>query len=70
VVVEVACEPDLMEEGSTWFDAAEIGENDRERIDLSNAAQLFNLPNNVCRQSDPKIRGDEAGKLCAPHLNG
>ena len=47
MVVEVACEPALMEEGSTCFDAAEIGENDRERIGLSDAAQLFNLPNNV-----------------------
>jgi hypothetical protein len=40
VVVEVACEPDLMEEGSTWFDAAEIGENDRERIDSTSRATL------------------------------
>jgi predicted TIM-barrel fold metal-dependent hydrolase len=33
-----------MEEGSAWFDAAEIGENDREKISRSNAAKLFGLP--------------------------
>jgi predicted TIM-barrel fold metal-dependent hydrolase len=34
-------------EGATWFDAAEIGENDRDNIGRRNAAQLFNLPNNL-----------------------
>jgi gamma-resorcylate decarboxylase len=36
-----------MEEGATWFDAAEIGENDRDNIGRRNAARLFNLPNNL-----------------------
>jgi len=34
-------------EGATWFDAAEIRENDRDNIGRHNAAQLFNLPNNL-----------------------
>jgi predicted TIM-barrel fold metal-dependent hydrolase len=36
-----------MQEGATWFDAAEIGENDRDNIGRRNAARLFNLPNNL-----------------------
>ena len=36
-----------MEEASGWFDAAEIGDNDREKIGRRNAAQLFSLPNNA-----------------------
>lgn len=32
-----------MEEAATWFDAAEIGENDREKIGRRNAAELFSL---------------------------
>lgn len=33
---------EVMEEGAAWFDAADIGENDREMIGRGNAAQLFN----------------------------
>lgn len=36
-----------MKEGATWFDAAEIGANDRDDIGRRNAARLFNLPNNL-----------------------
>jgi len=32
-----------MEEASQWFDAAEIGENDREKIGRENAKTLFEL---------------------------
>jgi predicted TIM-barrel fold metal-dependent hydrolase len=32
-----------MEEAATWFDAAEIGENDREAIGRDNAKRLFRL---------------------------
>jgi predicted TIM-barrel fold metal-dependent hydrolase len=32
-----------MEEASQWFDAAEIGENDREKIGRENAKSLFKL---------------------------
>jgi gamma-resorcylate decarboxylase len=32
-----------MEEAATWFDAAEIGENDREAIGRDNAKGLFRL---------------------------
>jgi len=32
-----------MEEGSAWFDGAEIGENDCEKIGRCNAAKLFGL---------------------------
>ncbi|MBN7300799.1 amidohydrolase [Mycobacteroides abscessus subsp. bolletii] len=32
-----------MEEAATWFDAAEIGENDREKIGRLNAAALFSV---------------------------
>ncbi|RRE04493.1 amidohydrolase [Mycobacteroides abscessus subsp. massiliense] len=35
---------ETMEEAATWFDQAEIGENDRERIGHRNAAKLFNIP--------------------------
>ena len=34
-------------EGATWFDAAEIGENDRDNIGRGNAARPFNPPNNL-----------------------
>jgi gamma-resorcylate decarboxylase len=43
--IDYPCES--MEEGSTWFDAAEVGDNDREKIGRYNAAQLFNLSKNV-----------------------
>lgn len=32
-----------MREASDWFDACEIGENDRESIGYRNARRLFNL---------------------------
>jgi gamma-resorcylate decarboxylase len=32
-----------MEEASRWFDAAEIGENNREKIGRENAKRLFKL---------------------------
>ncbi|EFV13824.1 amidohydrolase family protein [Segniliparus rugosus] len=35
---------ETMEEAATWFDHAEIGENDRERIGRNNAAELFGIP--------------------------
>ncbi|WP_153099076.1 amidohydrolase family protein [Paraburkholderia hayleyella] len=34
---------EVMEEASTWFDAAEIGENDRQKIGRDNARRLFKL---------------------------
>ncbi|SEJ91860.1 amidohydrolase family protein [Paraburkholderia diazotrophica] len=34
---------EAMEEASTWFDAAEIGENDRQKIGRDNARRLFKL---------------------------
>jgi hypothetical protein len=66
VVVEVACEPDLMEEGSTWFDAAEIGENDRERIDLNKPrnSSIFPIAFDVSRtQRCVATRRESCGRL-------
>ncbi|MBY8608804.1 MAG: amidohydrolase [Burkholderia sp.] len=34
---------ETMEEASTWFDAAEIGDNDRQKIGRDNAKRLFRL---------------------------
>ncbi|WP_235993884.1 amidohydrolase family protein [Paraburkholderia solitsugae] len=35
---------ETMEEASAWFDRAEIGDNDRQKIGRDNAKRLFRLP--------------------------